>query len=1027
MHHLFSLLKVIKTIKVIKNNIAAKNLEKRMNNIDFFYNWGNVFRYAFFFCTFLNLGACLYIFIGRNAIKNWIFLNGLQGNRFFDIYIGAIQYLIETVTTVGYGEIVGNSIKEVLFQIIMLILGTCIYSWLISSISNYVTKKNVNNIKFEEKVQILEEIKLNNPNFDEVLYDKILRLLRYRKYHEEETEMKIVLDSLPNSLKNSLIIEMYKSFINGFLFFKNIENREFIVQVISKLKPVLGIKGDTIVKEGEYIEDIIFVKNGILSLEVWVDLICPEDSIKNYLMKNDFINSLKRKKSMKDRKKENTINRINENDTSTTNNDINHYYEHEINKKKIKILDIRKNEHFGDVFMFLNKKSPLYVRVKSNKVDLLLLKKLDALDISYNYPDIWKTIIKKPLANAKIVHNLTIKKITAFCNFYGIKISLFEKKDDEEKNFFPKYYLRPTTVKRNLTKERKKKIENDFILNENRERINLSLRNYIKSVSLKSAKRTENPLNENEGSTEQNIEKICAEENSQNFISNFKDDNDECFSPKKSRYKCSLFNSRDNDRFSFSNAIHNSVDTKNQFDYSFKRKTTKKSEKSKKGITSPKNIRISKKRTVDDDDSPKSRKSTYRRSQQKTKYKIVINNPDEVEHIIKDDDNRKTSKKAVNFNYEINDEIYPGETFDLDICHNNKPKYIYENKKILSNNVNINNMHEYLTEPVYINNLNIIGNLNNDSHDKKELEEKIKKLEKELNSKKNFEKLEISSSESTLEIDSSYENINKISNNQYISNNFLRDITKEFIKSKINNSNNDDKHEKSIHFNSTLKKAKRKSSVSNEEDASLTFDKIFNKKNKNNRSRSLVLSNLSSNKSNNIIKNKNKSNRMMAQQFFQSKVATNEINQVETFKNKIKHFDLSVSNLKQPKHDSSQHSMTNDEKSFLGRRKSQTYIEEEEEEKESINKKKRNNDKKGLGMNAKKKKKKNELDIITLNIQKSSQNLNQPDIFYAGLFSQLLFKGTSNENSNHNTENNKNNENEPSIKLDDYNSEEMSD
>ena len=95
----------------------------------------------FFFCAFLNLGACIFIFVGRNTSNNWIFLRGLEQSTFFHIYIGAIQYLVETVTTVGYGELVGNSIKEILFQIIMLILGTFIYSWLISSISNYVTKK----------------------------------------------------------------------------------------------------------------------------------------------------------------------------------------------------------------------------------------------------------------------------------------------------------------------------------------------------------------------------------------------------------------------------------------------------------------------------------------------------------------------------------------------------------------------------------------------------------------------------------------------------------------------------------------------------------------------------------------------------------------------------------------------------------------------------------------------------------------------------------------------------------------------
>ena len=336
-------------------------------------------------------------------------------------------------------------------------------------------------------------------------------------------------------------------------------------------------------------------------------------------------------------------------------------------------------------------------------------------------------------------------------------------------------------------------------------------------------------------------------------------------------------------------------------------------------------------------------------------------------------------------------------------------------------------MHEYLSEPVYINNLNIIGNLNtnNNSQEKKELEEKIKKLENELNSKKNFKNLEISSSESTLEIDSSYENINIIANNQFITNHYLRDATKEFIRNKIFN------HDKIINFNTTFKKRKRKSCVSNEDENSLTFDKIFNKKKTINRSQSLALSNNSSNKSNGKLKDKNKSNRLMAQKFLKSIVSTNQISQVETFKSKIKNFDLSVSTLKHPKRSSVQHSPTNEEKLFGTKKKSITFMEEEEEkgkekEKESINKKRRNktSDKNYLHLNAKKKKKKNELDIITLNIQKSSQNLNQPDIFYAGLFSQLLFKGTSSENVNKNINNN---DKDDINKIDDNNSENISD
>ena len=54
------------------------------------------------------------------------------------------------------------------------------------------------------------------------------------------------------------------------------------------------------------------------------------------------------------------------------------------------------------------------------------------------------------------------------------------------------------------------------------------------------------------------------------------------------------------------------------------------------------------------------------------------------------------------------------------------------------------------------------------------------------------------------------------------------------------------------------------------------------------------------------------------------------------------------------------------------------------------------------------------MEIISSNIQKSSQNLNHPELFYAGLFNNLITKNYphmkethlfDNKNSNHNLEN----------------------
>ena len=68
--------------------------------------------------------------------------------------------------------------------------------------------------------------------------------------------------------------------------------------------------------------------------------------------------------------------------------------------------------------MFLNQRSPLNVRVKSKKAELFYLNKNDALDISSNFPIIWKKISTKSLFNFEQIKRYInkVKKI-----FYGSK------------------------------------------------------------------------------------------------------------------------------------------------------------------------------------------------------------------------------------------------------------------------------------------------------------------------------------------------------------------------------------------------------------------------------------------------------------------------------------------------------------------------------------------------------------------------------------------------------------------------------
>jgi CRP-like cAMP-binding protein len=300
---------------------------------------------------------------------------------------------------------------------------------------------------------MLNEILLEHPKMPKELYDKIYLHLEYINLKQKKDKSSLI-DSLPHSITKTLLFEMYRPIIENFHFFKNFKNSEFINRVISKLKPIIAVKNDILFDQGEIIEESFFVKQGRLSLEVKIDTIHPEKSVQKLLdeeyffgvennelyKKNAFalikmtsikpsvLNSSINQKNLYNlysKKDSFDMNNINKKDMKSilTNNQgkgevIKHLNDNS-NCIYLRILDIRKNEHFGALLMFLNKRSPLSLRVKTKKAELYFLNKKDVLDISTCFPSIWKQIIKKSLFNFEQIKRLMNKIKNIFLSSHG--------------------------------------------------------------------------------------------------------------------------------------------------------------------------------------------------------------------------------------------------------------------------------------------------------------------------------------------------------------------------------------------------------------------------------------------------------------------------------------------------------------------------------------------------------------------------------------------------------------------------------
>ena len=202
---------------------------------------------------------------------------------------------------------------------------------------------------------------------------------------------------------------MYKPLIKNFIFFKNFDNIDFIVRVILCFKPILAVRNDILIKDGDFVDDIIFVKKGKISIELPVLLNPKQDVVSNSMGYNPIYtntNSLKTQSKRFGRFLTNFI----QNKEDYNDDDV------EIEYQNLKLLDIRRNEHFGDVLMLSNERSPLSAIVKSRKAELFYLNKKDAIDISNDFPQIWSKIQKKSVFNMQQIKKLMAKVMKIFCN-----------------------------------------------------------------------------------------------------------------------------------------------------------------------------------------------------------------------------------------------------------------------------------------------------------------------------------------------------------------------------------------------------------------------------------------------------------------------------------------------------------------------------------------------------------------------------------------------------------------------------------
>ena len=800
---IFSCFKAFKIFKINdrKNNRAIQYLNKKFSDNYLSERIYQITNFVLVTISVINIFICFHIYIGKLTYPNWILVSKLRDESFIQIYLASLYFIMATMTSVGYGDIVCINKEETCFQILLLSIGIVAYSWIISTVGDYVKNETRATIKYNKDITQLEEIRIAYPNMPFKLYNKIHQHLHRLLKQQEKYDSNLLINSLPYTLKNSLIFEIHKDVISRFIFFNGCENSAFILKVITHFIPLISKKNAILIKEGEIIENIFFVKDGRLALEAAIDLDNIEESIEKYLEyqfidissiieseEEDLIPHTKIEKKVDEKKAKiknyndlyNIVNRQTQliGDVSYMHEshieeeigkcDLNGENEEEIeqgNHQFLHIIDVLKNEHFGEVYMLLNKPSPLSLRVKSKKVDLFLLRKKDTLNIKKDYPNIWNRISERSMHNMKSIKNLTKRVINGYCKMNGIIIEkdIMERSDHlfgckESESYDINKDLSCENNNNNINKKRINK-KTSSVLKRKYSLSNKRASNGCNSMSPGKKERIYDPYSTsfkiksnkyggNSPKTKPNFRKSVALKRPSKLNEIFTDSDDEIINTKKSIKRGKSLKVKKDDRISKQISKNSSLSLQKS-DNSLNRQINK----------NENNFELTLKNNIND---------------------VILNPPINDERSKKIDNILKLPENIDNCqlsNIQMNTTNINDNFFDVS-----------EKNKIINQN---NNMT--------IINTNIISQI----QDIKNNKDSILPLIKNMNG--NSKKIYFKESTVKLEFLASYNNINKMAKGKYINNKTFQKVTKRFIKyyanslltknanlnDKIDNKNND--------------------------------------------------------------------------------------------------------------------------------------------------------------------------------------------------------------------------------------------
>ena len=215
---------------------------------------GNGFERIMFFVfsslIVIHICSCMWIFFSSEDVE---YRDMDHSKR----YLTAFYFITTTFSTVGYGDISASNGHEMIFCIIIMILGVTAFAAGTGELTNLLSTYDHENSLLQEQIQLLNRLQ-EEYCLPLTLYENTKQSICYQNKTDMDQIMKFI-DRLPNDLRVEMSFFVFEKTFQNLSFFKG-RSISFIAWICPLLKSLAKSNDQYIFFEEDDVRCIYFLK-----------------------------------------------------------------------------------------------------------------------------------------------------------------------------------------------------------------------------------------------------------------------------------------------------------------------------------------------------------------------------------------------------------------------------------------------------------------------------------------------------------------------------------------------------------------------------------------------------------------------------------------------------------------------------------------------------------------------------------------------------------------------------------------------